>query len=150
MQRNKSPGLDGIPPEFYVVFWNKLGPLLLDMISASIEKGSFTRDVNTALISLLLKKDKDLTECANYRPLSLLNSDLKIYAKVLARRIQGYLPLLINSDQTGFIKSRLAADNVRRLLHIVDAEIGAKDPSVVLSLDAMKAFDRMEWSFFVV
>lgn len=147
MQRNKSPGLDGIPPEFYVVFWNKLGPLLLDMISASIEKGSFTRDVNTALISLLLKKDKDPTECANYRPLSLLNSDLKIYAKVFARRIQGYLPLLINSDQTGFIKSRLAADNVRRLLHIVDAEIGAKDPSVVLSLDAMKAFDRMEWSF---
>lgn len=147
MQRNKSPGLDGIPPEFYVVFWNKLGPLLLDMISASNEKGSFSRDVNIDLISLLLKKDKDPTECANYRPLSLLNSDLKIYAKVLARRIQDHMPLLINCDQTGFIKSRLAADNARRLLHIVDAVVGAKDPSVMLSLDAMKIFDRMEWSF---
>lgn len=41
MQRNKSPGLDGIPPEFYVVFWNKLGPLLLDMITTSIEKAAF-------------------------------------------------------------------------------------------------------------
>lgn len=78
------------------------------MITTSIEKGSFSRDVNTALISLLLKKDKDPSECANYRPLSLLNSDLKIYAKVPARRIQDHMPLLVHCDQTGFIKFRLA------------------------------------------
>lgn len=147
MQRNKSPGLDGIPPEFYVAFWDKLGPLLLDMIMYSIDKGSFSRDVNIALISLLLKKDKDPTDCTSYRPLSLLNSDLKIFAKVLARRIQDYMPALINCDQTGFIKSRLAADNVRRLLHIIDVSVDKKDPAAVLSLDAMKAFDRLEWSF---
>jgi len=117
--------------------------MLLDMITTSIEKGSFSRDVNTALISLLLKKDKDPSECANYRPLSLLNSDLKIYAKVLAWRIQDHIPLPFNCDQTGFIKSRLSLDNVRRLLHIIDAAVGAKVPLAVLSLDAMKAFDRM-------
>ena len=69
MQRNKSPGLDGIPPEFYVTFWSKLGTLLFDMIKASIDKGGFSRDVNIDLISLLLKKDNDPTECQNYRPL---------------------------------------------------------------------------------
>ena len=84
MQPNKSPGLDGIPPEFYILFWEKLGPLLLDMITASIKTGSFSRDVNTALISLLLKNEKDPTDCASYRPLSLLNADLKIFAKLLA------------------------------------------------------------------
>lgn len=52
-----------------------------------------------------------------------------------------------NLDQTGFVKSRLASDNVRRLLHIIDAATGKKDPAAVLSLDAMKAFDRLEWSF---
>ena len=70
------------------------------MIRASIDKGGFSRDVNIALISLLLKKDKDPTECQNYRPLSLFKSELKIYAKVLARRIQDYLPELVNCDQT--------------------------------------------------
>ncbi len=49
MQTNKSPGLNGILPEFYLLFWEKLGPLLLDMITASIERGSFSRDVNLAL-----------------------------------------------------------------------------------------------------
>ena len=147
MQRGKSPGNDGIPPEFYVIFWEQLGPFLLDMIDFSIKKGRFLRDVNTALISLLLKKDKDPTDCSSYRPLSLLNSDLKFFAKLLARRLEHHMPSLVNPDQTGFIKSRLAADNVRRLLHIVDAATDNKTPMSVLSLDAMKAFDRLEWSY---
>ena len=75
MQKGKSPGFDRIPPEFYATFWEQLGPFLLDTVNFSIEKGEFSRDVKTALISLLLKKDKDPTECSNYRPLSLLNSD---------------------------------------------------------------------------
>jgi len=127
-----------------VEFWDMLGPLLLDMIMTSIDKGSFSRDVNIALISLLIKKDKD---CSSYRPLSLLNTDLTIFAKVLARRMQSHIPTFVSCDQTGFIKSRLAADNVRRLLHIVDAAVDKTAPAAVLSLDTMKAFDRLEWSF---
>lgn len=147
MQSNKSPGLDGIPPEFYLLFWEKLGPLLLDMIQASLEAGMFPRDVNTALITLLLKKDRDPIECTSYRPLSLLNADLKIYAKLLARRIEKFMPHLVHCDQTGFIKGRLASDNMRRLLHVIDAAKDAKVPQAVLSVDALRAFDRLEWPF---
>lgn len=118
------------------------------MIIFSIEKGRFSRDVNTALISLLLKRDMDPTDCSSYHPLSLLNSDLKIFAKLLARRLEHYMPLLVNSDQTGFIKSRLATDNVRRLLHVIDAAADNNTPMSVFSLDAMKALDRLEWSFW--
>lgn len=147
MQRGKSPGIDGIPPEFYVTLWDQLGPFLLDMILFSIRKGGFSRDVNTALISLLLKKDKDPTDCSSYRPLSLLNSDLKIFAKLLACRLERHMSSLVSPDQTGFIKSRLVEDNVRRLLRIIDAATDNKAPMSVLSLDAMKAFDRLEWSY---
>ena len=54
---------------------------------------------------------------------------------------------LVHSDQTGFIKSRLATANVRRLLHIIDGAQGLSSPAAVLSLNAMKAFDRLEWPF---
>ena len=121
------------------------------MINFSIEKGGFSRDVNTALISLLMKKDKNPTDCSSYHPLSLLNSDVKIFAKLIAKlialRLESHMPELVSSDQTGFIKSRTAADNIRRLLHIIDAAPGCETPMSVLSLDAMKAFDRLEWSF---
>lgn len=147
MRKGKSPGPDGIPPEFYLTFWPLIGPLLMDMIQYSIRVGSFSRDVNSALISLLLKKGKDPVECSSYRPLSLLNADLKIFAKILARRLQGHMTDLVHSDQTGFIKSRLATDNVRRLLHVIDGAQNLKSPAAVLSLDAMKAFDCLEWPF---
>ena len=44
-----------------------LSPLLLDMIMTSIDKGSFSRDINIALIFLLIKKDKDPVDCNSYR-----------------------------------------------------------------------------------
>ncbi len=147
MSKGRSPGSDGIPPEFYAVFWNDLGPVIFDMFQYAIKKGAFSRDVNLAIISLLLKKNKDPTECSNYRPLSLLNSDLKIFAKILARRLQGYMTRLVHCDQTGFIGSRMASDNVRRLLHIIDKAPTIGSSAAVLSLDAMKAFDRLEWPY---
>lgn len=52
---------------------------------------------------------------------------------------------LIHSDQTGFVKSRLASDNIRRLLHIIDAAKDNSSTCSILSLDAQKAFDKLEW-----
>ena len=31
MKLNKSPGLDGLPIEFYITFWNEIGDLLFNM-----------------------------------------------------------------------------------------------------------------------
>ncbi|KAI9999452.1 hypothetical protein NQD34_018190 [Periophthalmus magnuspinnatus] len=78
MKQGKSPGWDGIPPEFCLTFWNDLGLLFLKMIWTSIEKGSFINDANQAIITLLPKPNKDQTLCSNYRPLSLLNTDVKL------------------------------------------------------------------------
>lgn len=79
LNKGKAPGFDGIPPELYLRFWSQLGPLLLNMINRAISSGSFSRDVNTVTITLLHKKGKDSNECANYRPLSLLNVDIKLF-----------------------------------------------------------------------
>lgn len=115
-------------------------------ITTAIQRGSFGRDVNTALITLILKKDKDPTNCGNYRPLSLLNADIKLFSKTLAGRLEVYLPKLIHPDQSGFVKKRLSADNLRRLLHILDSS-DSLSSKAILSVDAEKAFDRLEWSF---
>lgn len=116
MKRGKSPGWDGIPPEVYVTFWEQLGPFMLAMIQDAIEAGDFFNYTNTALIIVLPKSDKDSTKCSNYRPLSILNAEIKIFAKVLASPLEPYMSKLIHRDQTGFMKSRLASDNIRRLL----------------------------------
>ena len=66
-------------------------------------------------ISLIRKDESNLTTLSNLRPITLLNEDYKILAKVIAKRIESVLPKLIQSDQTGFIKGRFIGQNVRLL-----------------------------------
>ena len=147
MKKGKSPGWDGIPPEFYLTFSEELGQYLLAMRHRSIDVGAFFNDLNTALIVVLPKPNKDATKCSNYRPLSILNAEIKMFARILASRLEPPATKLIHCDQTGFIKTRLASDNNRRLLHIIHTAKDIASPCAVLSLDAEKAFDRLEWEY---
>ena len=56
------------------------------------------------VISLAPKEDSDLELLNNWRPITLLNLDYKIMSKVIARRIERVLPLLVYSDQSGFVR----------------------------------------------
>ncbi len=120
---------------------------MLNSFNFAIEHGVFHRDQKTSLISLLLKKGKDPLDCSSYRPILLIPCDLKIYAKVFASRMEKVIHSLIKEDQTGFIKGRNASDNMRRLLHILDFADSHPTPCAVFSLDAEKAFDRLEWNY---
>ena len=71
-------------------------------------------------ISLIPKDESNLTTLSNLRPITLLNEDYKILAKVIARRIESVLPKLIHSDQTGFIKGRFIGQNVRLLNDLLE------------------------------
>ncbi len=147
LHKGKSPGLDGLPPELYLEIWDLVGILMLNSFNFAIEHGIFHRDQKTSLISLLLKKGKDPLDCSSYRPISLIPCDVKIYDKVFASRMEKVIHSLIKEDQTGFIKGRNASDNMRRLLHILDFEDSHPTPCAVFSLDAEKAFDRLEWNY---
>uniref|UniRef100_A0A3Q3FAB3 ribonuclease H n=1 Tax=Labrus bergylta TaxID=56723 RepID=A0A3Q3FAB3_9LABR len=102
--------------------------------------------MNYAHISVLHKSGKDPFNCSSYRPISLLDHDYKIITKLLAKRLESNLPKLINLDQSGFIKGRYAADNIR-LLNTINNLDNSRNPSLLLSLDAEKAFDRVAWNF---
>lgn len=101
--------------------------------------------LSEALVTLLLKKDKDPL-CSSSRPISLLNIDFKILVKVLAGYLQRVLPALIDPDQTGFISGRHSSSNSRLLLNILFSP-STDLPEMFLSLDAEKAFDCVEWRY---
>lgn len=65
---------------------------------------------------------------SNWRPISLLNTVLKILAKALALRLQPLLTDIISNDQTAYIKGRNISDNYRSVWDIIDISKLLKKP----------------------
>lgn len=73
MQNKKSPGLDGLPKEFYNNFWDQLKAPLLQVFKESFSRGILPPSLRTGSISLLFKKG-DRKDLKNWRPLNLARS----------------------------------------------------------------------------
>ncbi len=73
------------------------------MFNKSNKSGIIPQTLHQATISLILK-DKDPLQCSNYCPISLLCADVKLLAKTLARCLDPFVPTIISSNLTGFIK----------------------------------------------
>lgn len=67
----------------------------------------------------LPKLGKDPTTPADFRPISLLNTDVKFYAKLIARQLTDVTPSLVKPDQMGFMRGRQSTDATRRIVNIM-------------------------------
>lgn len=98
-------------------------------------------------ITLIPKQGKSPEEPSSYRPISLQCMENKILAKLLAKRLDSILPTIIGPDQTGFVQGRHSYTNVSRLLGVIQYAKNKPLDSMVVSLDAEKAFDRIKWKY---
>ncbi|KAL9958928.1 hypothetical protein ACROYT_G036005 [Oculina patagonica] len=106
MANGKSPGEDGFTVEFYKAFFYLLDQDFLNSINAAYDDGEMSISQRRGVITLIPKENTELKKLSNWRPITLLNVDYKIASKAIATRIEKFLPQLINTDQTGFMKGR--------------------------------------------
>ena len=123
LPRGKAPGFDGLPYEFYQRFWEQLGPELTAVLQAAFQPdgpGQLPPDMTEGRITLLYKgKGLDRALPASYRPITLLNTDYKLAARVLADRLGPLLNHVVDSTQTGFLPQRRIGDNILAHLEII-------------------------------
>ena len=146
---NKSPGLDGLPYEVYLTMSHMFVPILTDMFNHWFAQGAIPGSVTKGVITLLKKGSRHVWEgLDDYRPISLLNTELKILARVLANCLQLVISDLIGPEQTFAVKGRSIQDNLHLIREVLE---GIKDDteSALISLDQSKAFDRVDHRFLV-
>ncbi|XP_068107367.1 alpha-protein kinase 2 isoform X1 [Hyperolius riggenbachi] len=144
---HKAPGPDGLPNVYYKTFQDILAPYMVRLFNNLMNGLDCPQYFGHSFISVILKSGKDETACGSYRPIALLNTDYKVFTKILATRLASILPDLIDKDQVGFTYFRQAGDNTRRTISLIDSVNHTKTPALLLSLDAEKAFDRLSWPY---
>jgi exonuclease III len=147
MKNGKSPGNDGLSVCFYKQFWHVFGKLLVNSLNASYETGELNSSQKQGVITLILKKNKDKRSIKNYRPITLLNVDLKIGSKAIADRIAKVAPSLISYNQSAFVSGRYIGDAVRTVADTLYFTRNKKLPGILLCIDFEKAYDSIDHDF---
>lgn len=142
MNKHKSPGLDGIPAEFYQHF-DFLDEWLVEVFKEIVNKEEMTISMRKAVVKLLFKK-KDRKKMENYRPLSLLCTDYKLLAKIITERMKLVLNMVIDVDQQGFVKEGDIAGNIILVKEIIKYCNEQDEEAYLVLMDFMKAYDRVD------
>ena len=141
---DKSPGIDGLPYEVYLRLSHMFVPLLATIYDNWMRQGTIPRRFTRGIVKLLCKNKHGGDGISNFRPLTMLNTDLKILAKILANHLQTVLPTLICSEQTCAVKGRTIQDSLHLVRTIVEKVNGN---AALINLDQSKAFDRVDHAF---
>ena len=146
MKLNKSPGSDGLTVEFYKCFWNDIKQMVIDSLNEGYDKKQLSCSQSQAILTLLYKKgDKNILD--NWRPISLLNIDYKLAARIISMRLKKVIDKIVSDDQAGFLKNRSTSECIRLVQDMIDYCVFETKPAVVMFLDFRKAFDTINHNF---
>ena len=147
MKNGKTPGNDGLMKEFYVCFFGELGMLLLKSLNYSHLVGELSTSQKQAVVTLIQKKGRGKRLVKNWRPIPLMNVDVKIASKALSFRLKKVISNLINYDQTAYMKGRFIGESIRLIDDILYHTEHENIDEVLFVADIEKAFDSVEHSF---
>ena len=145
LQKGKSPGPDGIPVEFYQHFWYLIKTMFFNFIQ-EVKLCSFPNETNTSVTTLIFKENGETYLLTNYRPIALMNVQIKFLTKILATRLKYVLPTIIHQSQTA-IYGRKIDNTIHLIRDLIQLSNENNEEAAFLFLDQEKAFDRVDHDF---
>ncbi|KAF5367782.1 hypothetical protein D9615_010499 [Tricholomella constricta] len=161
LPKGKSPGIDGLTHELWISLLDKydssppdqendtfdvvanLTLVFNDIENYGVEEGT---DFSKGWMCPLYKKN-ERTDISNYRPITILNSDYKIFTRALTSKLSDVVPDLIHRDQAGFMKGWKIEDQTELVKMIISRCEAQDENGAIVCLDQEKAYDKINHDF---
>ena len=112
---------------------------MVSSLNYAYDHGELSNTHKQAIITLLEKKDKDKRDISNWRPISLINVDVKIGLKGIAKRLESVLPSIIHFSQCPYVKGRTIFDAIRTIDDILNYTEKSKINGRMIAIDFKKS-----------
>ena len=143
MAKQKTPGIDGLSCEFYIMFFKLVGQMIWNAMLLAHKQGHMYKSARRGVISLIPKKHKDPLEIKGWCPLTLLCVDCKIVTRMLSLRIKKVISVIVQPQQTGYVPGRDISYNIRKLIDMLMYLERENIPAIVITIDFEKCFNSL-------
>jgi hypothetical protein len=145
-KRNKASGYDGVPTDFLQLLWPIIKNDLLQVINEMYLGGALPRMQTRGVVVCVPKTPRPMKP-EEYRLLTLLNSDVRLFVRIIVNGIRPWLTELIHPSQCGGVGDNNILDALALLRETVATAEATNEPVCILSLDFKEAFDKMAHTY---
>ncbi|XP_065369063.1 uncharacterized protein LOC135961491 [Calliphora vicina] len=142
LKRNKSPGEDGISAEILQVDPMASAEIMHPYITEAWQSERFPNEWLKGTIVILPKKG-DLSDCNNWRGITLLNAIYKVMATIVNSRLKP-VEQGLRDKQAGFRSHRSCVDQANTLRIIIEQSVELRSPLYLVFIVFQKAFDTIK------
>jgi hypothetical protein len=143
LKKNKSPGVDGITAEMLQAGGEKLKHKIYELCNRAWDEETIPEHWGQSILIPIPKKG-DLSECSNYRTISLINHTGKVLLMVLLNRLKHHLDSYMSEEQAGFRKDRNTVQQILILRLLAEKAKRSGKKIYNCFIDFQKAFDTIK------
>lgn len=140
MSDGKNGGADGIRPE--ILKRCKMQKFVLKFCNIALNSGC-TPKIWSEINIIPIPKKGNLSDCGNYRGISMCSVVTKLMNKMILNRIRTELDPLLRKSQNGFRPGRSTTAHILSLRRIIEGVKAKNLPAVIIFIDFKKAFDSI-------
>ena len=149
MKRGRAPGPSGVTSDLLKLAGKESVKELTRIFNEIMKKGELPEDWKSSYTIPIYKGKGDALQCGNYRGVRLLEHGMKIYEKVLEKRLRKIIE--IDRCQYGFCPGKSTTEAIFIMRQLQEKYCQKKKKLYHVFVDLEKAFDRVprqviEWA----